>query len=490
MNSVAFSLLANSSPEVDENQKMELTIGSLSFYVGPSGSTCLLDPVKSGPLTNKTEIITKSGSSVGSSSEANSPVSPAATENLQEELEEFDETRGEPDVEVTMDKSHDSSRDFASRSSGVSRSIHQLRVISTEAAEENNHASNKEIDMQVDKLRSNGKKEKEKVHVSAGEWRMIMSAINHGTDVPVDSRREVLMGYQYTLHQCRKKLREERDMFMRSPYYNSTSSGGYWDEYSDSSESNMERRRDPKHSRRTTTRTIEERYMNSPSVNPPEEEEEFVQETPEAVLVAAQAYLLTTQPKPGDPREHMHQAAIRSLGLVEDKLRGNLPEEKVTHRRERQKEEVKRKSSRNETSESSGDEKRQKRKEDERNIIAQARVNNSYYAWREENYEDNEKEMGALCFTRRVRKTRVPKGFKLPHDQEKYNGSQEPTLWLSDYLQVVQILEGTRATTMQSLQLHLTGVARSWLNTLPNDSIGSWGELENKFARNFRSTYK
>jgi hypothetical protein len=39
-----------------------------------------------------------------------------------------------------------------------------------------------------------------------------------------------------------------------------------------------------------------------------------LQETPEAALVAAQAYLLTTQPKPGDPREHMHQAAIRSLG--------------------------------------------------------------------------------------------------------------------------------------------------------------------------------
>jgi hypothetical protein len=298
------------------------------------------------------------------------------------------------------------------------------------------------------------------------------------------------MGYQYALHQHRKKLREERDMFMRSPDYNSTSSGGYWGEYSDSSESSMERHRDPKHSRRTTTRTIEERYTNRPSANPPEEEEEFVQETPEAALVAAQAYLLTTQPKLGDPREHMHQAAIRSLGLVEDKLRGNLSEKKATHRRERRKQEVKRKLSRNKTSESSGDEKRQKRKEDARNIIAQARVNNSRYARREENYEDNKKEMGASCFTRRVRKTRVPKGFKLPHDQEKYDGSQEPTLWLSYYLQAVQILGGTRATAMQSLQLHLTGAARSWLNTLPNDSIGSWGELENQFARNFRSTYK
>jgi hypothetical protein len=344
--------------------------------------------------------------------------------------------------------------------------------------------------MQVDKLRSNGKKEKEKVHVSTGEWRMIMSAINHETDVPADSRREVLMGYQYALHQHKKKLREERDMFMRSPDYNITSSGGYWDEYSDSSESSMERHRDPKHSRRTTARIIEERCTNSPSANPPEEEEEFVQETPEAALVAAHAYLLTTQPKPGDPREHMHQATIRSLGLVKDKLWGNFLEKKATHHRERRKEEAKCKSSRNETSESSGDEKCQKWKEDARNIIAQARGNNSHYGRREKNYKDNEKEMGALCFTRRVHKTRVPKGFKLPHDQEKYDGSQEPTLWLSDYLQTVKILGGTRATAMQSLQLHLTGAAWSWLNTLPNDYIASWGELENQFTRNFRSTYK
>jgi hypothetical protein len=70
--------------------------------------------------------------------------------------------------------------------------------------------------MQVNKLRSNGGKEKEKVHISAGEWRMIMTAVNRGTDVPTDSRREVLMAYQYALHQRRKKLREERDMFMRS----------------------------------------------------------------------------------------------------------------------------------------------------------------------------------------------------------------------------------------------------------------------------------
>jgi hypothetical protein len=49
----------------------------------------------------------------------------------------------------------------------------------------------------------------------------------------------------------------------------------------------MERHKDPKHNRRTTRRVVEERYTRSPSANQPGEEEEFVQETPEAALIAA-----------------------------------------------------------------------------------------------------------------------------------------------------------------------------------------------------------
>jgi hypothetical protein len=186
---------------------------------------------------------------------------------------------------------------------------------------------------------------------------MIMTAVNHGTDVPADSRREVLMGYQYALHQCKKKLRQERDMIMRIPDYNSTPSEGYWSEYTNSSESSMERHKEPKHNRRTIAHVAEKSYTRSPSANQLEEEEESMQEAPEAALIAAQAYLLTRQPKPGDPREQMHQATIRSLWLVEEKLKGNISEKKSTHHSEREKEEVKHKSSRNETSESSEDEK-------------------------------------------------------------------------------------------------------------------------------------
>jgi hypothetical protein len=113
------------------------------------------------------------------------------------------------------------------------------------------------------------------------------------------------MGYQYALHQHKKKLREEKDEFRRSQENNSVSSGEYWDEYSEASESSRDRHRDPKHHRRATARTREENHARSISVHPEDDEEDFLQETLEAPLVAASAYLLTTQPEPGDPREHM-----------------------------------------------------------------------------------------------------------------------------------------------------------------------------------------
>jgi hypothetical protein len=75
MNSTAFSLLANGSSEVDGNQEMELTIGSFSILIGPSGSSRLSDSTKPNPLASKPETEETLESSEGSSSEVNSPVS-------------------------------------------------------------------------------------------------------------------------------------------------------------------------------------------------------------------------------------------------------------------------------------------------------------------------------------------------------------------------------------------------------------------------------
>jgi hypothetical protein len=109
---------------------------------------------------------------------------------------------------------------------------------------------------------------------------------------------------------------------------NSISREEYWEDYSEDSEYSRERHGDPKHNRGVTAHSREERYSRSPTPQLEEEEDDFIQETPEAALVAAQAYLLTTRPEPGDPREDMHRAAIRSIGIVESKIREKGPETK------------------------------------------------------------------------------------------------------------------------------------------------------------------
>jgi hypothetical protein len=105
MNSTTFSLLANSNPEVDGNQisfgaidfqphrpnltrvsasldqEMDLTIRSLNFCIESLGSIRLSDPAKLDPSASETKTIAMSESSVGSSSEVNSPVSFATAEN-------------------------------------------------------------------------------------------------------------------------------------------------------------------------------------------------------------------------------------------------------------------------------------------------------------------------------------------------------------------------------------------------------------------------
>jgi hypothetical protein len=75
MNLTAFLLLANNSTEVDKNQEMELTIGSLSILIGPSGSSHILDLTKQDPSASEPEIVAIMEYSDGSSSEVNSPVS-------------------------------------------------------------------------------------------------------------------------------------------------------------------------------------------------------------------------------------------------------------------------------------------------------------------------------------------------------------------------------------------------------------------------------
>jgi hypothetical protein len=74
------------------DQDMDLTIRSLNFHVGSSGSIRLSDPAKPGPSASESKTIAVSESLVGSSSEVNSPVSFAAIEIAEEKIAEGNES--------------------------------------------------------------------------------------------------------------------------------------------------------------------------------------------------------------------------------------------------------------------------------------------------------------------------------------------------------------------------------------------------------------
>jgi hypothetical protein len=73
------------------DQDIDLTIGSLNFRIGSLGLIRLSNPAKSGPSASEAKTVAMLESLVGSSSEANSPVSFATTEIAEGKIKEVDE---------------------------------------------------------------------------------------------------------------------------------------------------------------------------------------------------------------------------------------------------------------------------------------------------------------------------------------------------------------------------------------------------------------
>jgi hypothetical protein len=95
---------------------------------------------------------------------------------------------------------------------------------------------------------------------------------------------------------------------------------------------------------------------------------------------------------------------------------------------------------------------------------------------------------GAECFSLLIRSTPLPMGIKLSDSVVKFNGQQDPRIWLDDFMTAVTIGGGSRDNALQLLSLHLKDNARSWLNNLAPDSIRSWEEFRQAFIANFRGT--
>jgi hypothetical protein len=51
---------------------------------------------------------------------------------------------------------------------------------------------------------------REKVQLSVDEWRIIKIAMEHGTPIPTNSNKNMLLGYHYALRQQAKQLAKER----------------------------------------------------------------------------------------------------------------------------------------------------------------------------------------------------------------------------------------------------------------------------------------
>jgi hypothetical protein len=251
MNSTAFSLLANSNPQVNEiqipfrtidfqphqssftqvfesmDQDMDLTIGSLNFRVVSLGSIRLSDPTKPDPSASEPEIVAMSESSEGSSSEVNSPVSLAEAEEGKiaigdETMENLDLEAQLEDLMIYHDDTSDQSIDtwktglelsednnliFSSYNGKLDNRYQILAIIedNSEELDENNNPVlnpaniNRGANHLAEGETANSLATREKVQLSVDEWRTIKTAVEHGTPIPTNSSKNMLLGYHYAL---------------------------------------------------------------------------------------------------------------------------------------------------------------------------------------------------------------------------------------------------------------------------------------------------
>jgi hypothetical protein len=251
MNSMAFSLLANRNPEVDEiqipfrtvnfqphqssftqvfesmDQDMDLTIKSLNFRVGSLGSIRLSDPAKPVPSASEPKTVAMSELSEGSSSEVNSPVSLAEIEeeeiaggdkimenfNLEVQLEDLmichDDTsdKSTDTWKTVLELSEDDNSIFSS-SNGKLDNLYQILAITGDNSEELNENSNPVLNRANINRGANHLAEgetadsltaREKVQLSVDEWRIIKTVVEHGMLIPTNSSKNMLLGYHYAL---------------------------------------------------------------------------------------------------------------------------------------------------------------------------------------------------------------------------------------------------------------------------------------------------
>jgi hypothetical protein len=160
-----------------------------------------------------------------------------------------------------------------------------------------------------------------KVRLSAEEWNIIKAAVEHGTTILTDASQNFLLGHHYALRKQSKQLEKERSEIRKRRDSAIVANAALHAECSNASYTNCKRHRrhgsrveNLKHSdRRNISRNLDSSFLSV------DEQGNIIPKTPEAAPVAAQTYLYTTRPSPGDPREHMHRVALQGLRMVGNK---------------------------------------------------------------------------------------------------------------------------------------------------------------------------
>ena len=90
----------------------------------------------------------------------------------------------------------------------------------------------------------------------------------------------------------------------------------------------------------------------------------------------------------------------------------------------------------------------------------------------------------------RFSNVRLPRDFKGPRKVPNYTADQPPETWVESYEIAMEMLDVDDAACAKYFTMMLEGTARTWLKSLPANSIRSWAELRARFIQNFKDTCK
>jgi hypothetical protein len=342
------------------DQDMDLTIGSLNFRVESLGTIRLSDLTKLDLSASEPKTVAMSESSEDYSINVNSPIS---LEEEERKIAKGDETMENFDLEVQLEDlmiyhddisdqstdtwkiglelSEDDNSIFSSCNGKLDNRC-QILAITEDNSEELDDNNNPVLNPAKINRGANHLAEGEsadslatrvKVRLSEDEWRTINTAVKHGMPIPANSSQNMLLGYHYALRQQTKLLAKERIEIHKRKDSAIAASDAARRARSDASYTN---RRHHRHGSRYENLWHSERqsisknhYSSFLSVD---DQGNIIPKTPKVALVAAQAYLYTTRPNPGDLREHMHRAALNGLKMVGNKL---LAKEEEVYRNKR-----------------------------------------------------------------------------------------------------------------------------------------------------------